>query len=189
MENFRPDLHFPDGQSLIGIPILPVLAKILVNLMSLSNAKTNTRTDETGSIRISATIEGNSLIISVYNTLPVKEYRSRLCKIDYFSIDRYRILGDLDGNNYTQMTSRNGLGLFICHSMVQFLRGTIEVKSEEGKFAEFIVRLPHLEVDEDDTVEDNEEPETCILATSPDQGEIGVPHLRMTNLHPCGRRQ
>ena len=142
------------------------LKKILVNL--ISNAFKYT--DEAGSIRISATIEDDSLVISVYNT------GKGISEADLNTIfDRYRILGDLDGNNYTQMTSRNGLGLFICHSMVQSLRGTIEVKSEEGKFAEFIVRLPHLEVDEDGTVEDNEEPDTCILATSPDQGEIGIP--------------
>ena len=142
------------------------LKKILVNL--ISNAFKYT--DEAGSIRISAMIEDDSLVISVYNT------GKGISEADLNTIfDRYRILGDLDGNNYTQMTSRNGLGLFICHSMVQSLRGTIEVKSEEGKFAEFIVRLPYLEVDEDDMVEENEEPDACILPTSPDQGEMGIP--------------
>lgn len=35
------------------------------------------------------------------------------------------------------MTSRNGLGLFICHSMVQLLRGEINVESKEGESAGF----------------------------------------------------
>ena len=43
------------------------------------------------------------------------------------------------------MTSRNGLGLFICHSMVQLLRGEINVESKEGESAGFIVTLPYLE--------------------------------------------
>lgn len=114
------------------------LKKILVNL--ISNAFKYT--DEAGSIRISATIADEMLVISVYNT------GKGISEADRKTIfDRYRILGDLDGNNYTQTTSRNGLGLFICHSMVQSLNGTIEVKSEEGQFAEFIVRLPYLEVE------------------------------------------
>lgn len=49
------------------------------------------------------------------------------------------------------MTSRNGLGLFICHSMAQLLRGEIKVESKEGESAEFIVTLPYLEAEEADS--------------------------------------
>lgn len=55
------------------------------------------------------------------------------------------------------MTSRNGLGLFICHSMVQLLRGEINVESKEGESAGFIVTLPYLEVEEMDLDEQADE--------------------------------
>ena len=55
------------------------------------------------------------------------------------------------------MTSRNGLGLFICHSMVQLLRGEIRVASKEGESAEFIVTLPYLEAEETDLDEQDDE--------------------------------
>lgn len=142
------------------------LKKILINL--ISNAFKYT--DEVGIIRISAMIADESLVFSVYNT------GKGISETDLKTIfDRYRILGDLDGNNYTQMTSRNGLGLFICHSMVQSLHGTIEVKSEEGQFAEFTVRLPYLEVNEDDTAEDKEETISPVISSSsPDQATVEV---------------
>lgn len=134
------------------------LKKILVNL--ISNAFKYT--DEAGDIRLSAAVENDSLTISVYNT------GKGISETDLKSIfDRYRVLGDLDGNNYTRMTSRNGLGLFICHSMVQSLHGTIEVKSEEGRFAEFTVRLPYLEPDEDAVVPDREVAELPLSTSSP----------------------
>lgn len=140
------------------------LKKILVNL--ISNAFKYT--EETGCIRISAAIEDGSLVFSVYNT------GKGISETDQQTIfDRYRILGDLDGNNYTRTTSRNGLGLFICHSMVQSLHGTIEVKSEEGQFAEFTVRLPYLELDEDDRTEEYENEESQLLSSSsPDQSVV-----------------
>lgn len=56
--------------------------------------------------------------------------------------DRYRILDRMDRNMYTDSASRNGLGLFICHGLVQALEGEIAVSSEVGKFTEFVVRLP-----------------------------------------------
>lgn len=127
------------------------LKKILVNL--ISNAFKYV--DEAGEIRVSAVTENKSLVICVYNS------GEGIPETDRNTIfDRYRILGDLEGNNYTQTTSRNGLGLFICHSIVQALHGEIEVRSEEGRFAEFIVRLPYLEADEGETLQEKavEEP-------------------------------
>jgi len=38
----------------------------------------------------------------------------------------------------------SGLGLFIVKEAVQKLKGTIEVKSEEGMGTEFVVRIPNL---------------------------------------------
>lgn len=151
------------------------LKKILVNL--ISNAFKYS--DEAGEIRISATAENKSLIIRVYNS------GKGISETDLKTIfDRYRILGDLEGNNYTQTTSRNGLGLFICHSIVQSLHGTIEVKSEEGRFAEFIVRLPHLEAEEEEAEPENEEPETVPVLSSPID-ETGLPGIISPENKPC----
>ena len=151
------------------------LKKILVNL--ISNAFKYS--DEAGEIRISATTENESLIIRGYNS------GKGISETDLKTIfDRYRILGDLEGNNYTQTTSRNGLGLFICHSIVQSLHGTIEVKSEEGRFAEFIVRLPHLESEEEEADPENEEPETVPVLSSPID-ETGLPGIVSPENKPC----
>ncbi|WP_303228299.1 response regulator, partial [Parabacteroides goldsteinii] len=151
------------------------LKKILVNL--ISNAFKYS--DEAGEIRISATAENKSLIIRVYNS------GKGISETDLKTIfDRYRILGDLEGNNYTQTTSRNGLGLFICHSIVQSLHGTIEVKSEEGRFAEFIVRLPHLEAEEEEAEPENEEPEAVPVLSSPID-ETGLPGVVSPENKPC----
>ena len=151
------------------------LKKILVNLI----ANAFKYSDEAGEIRISATTENESLIIRVYNS------GKGISETDLKTIfDRYRILGDLEGNNYTQTTSRNGLGLFICHSIVQSLHGTIEVKSEEGRFAEFIVRLPHLEAEEEEAEPENEEPETVPVLSSPID-ETGLPGIVSPENKPC----
>src|SRR5699024_6359764 len=86
---------------------VPSLKKIIRNLVS--NAFKYT--EQKGTIDVSVRIENESLIIKVYNT------GKGIAEADLKTIfDRFHILGDLDGNNYTQMTSRNGLGLFICHS-------------------------------------------------------------------------
>lgn len=151
------------------------LKKILVNL--ISNAFKYS--DEAGEIRISATTENESLIIRVYNS------GKGISETDLKTIfDRYCILGDLEGNNYTQTTSRNGLGLFICHSIVQSLHGTIEVRSEEGRFAEFIVRLPHLEAEEEEAEPENGEPETVPVLSSPID-ETGLPGIVSPENKPC----
>ena len=127
---------------------VPSLKKIIRNLVS--NAFKYK--EQKGTIDVSVRIENESLIIKVYNT------GKGIAEADLKTIfDRFHILGDLDGNNYTQMTSRNGLGLFICHSMVQLLRGEINVESKEGESAGFIVTLPYLEVEEMDLDEQADE--------------------------------
>ena len=104
---------------------VPSLKKIIRNLVS--NAFKYT--EQKGTIDVSVRIENDSLIIKIYNT------GKGIAEADLKTIfDRFHILGDLDGNNYTRMTSRNGLGLFICHSMAQLLRGEIKVESKEGEF-------------------------------------------------------
>lgn len=132
------------------------LKTIMRNLVS--NAFKYTKQE--GTIRVSVRVENNSLILQVYNT------GKGISESDLQTIfDRFRILGDLDGNNYTQMISRNGLGLFICHSLVELLRGEIKVDSKEGEYAEFTVILPFLEAEEASGEEDV--PEKSEQATIP----------------------
>ena len=150
---------------------VPSLKKIIRNLVS--NAFKYT--EQKGTIDVSVRIENESLIIKVYNT------GKGIAEADLKTIfDRFHILGDLDGNNYTQMTSRNGLGLFICHSMVQLLRGEINVESKEGESAGFIVTLPYLEVEEMDLDEQADEEVPVVQpvaaeATAETTGNIGNP--------------
>ena len=56
------------------------------------------------------------------------------------------MLDGVEASTIKGMTSRNGLGLAICHSMVELLKGEIQIQSEYGSYAEFIVLLPMLEL-------------------------------------------
>lgn len=107
--------------------------KILANL--ISNAFKYT--EDGGTVRISLHEEENFLVLKVYNTGKGIE------EADMQNIfDRYRILGTMDNDDNRQNTTRNGLGLFICHSLVQSLGGKIDIESEVGQYAEFTVTLP-----------------------------------------------
>lgn len=143
----RNKIHFtvsgPD-YSIYWNTDIPSLKKIVRNLVS--NAFKYTEPE--GTVRVSMQTEEKSLTIKVYNT------GKGIGASDLQTIfDRFRVLGDLDGNNYTQMTSRHGLGLFICNSLVELLRGEIKVESKEGEYAEFTVILPLLEA-EDENIEE-----------------------------------
>ena len=83
-------------------------------------------------------IKDEHLWLSVYNTgqgIPQAKLKNLF--------NRYGIIGSMESEQHSG-TSRHGLGLFICHSLVQALSGQIEVRSEEGTYAEFIVQLPRL---------------------------------------------
>lgn len=113
--------------------------KIFTNI--LSNAFKYV--SEEGDIRVSVEMDAGNLVLSVYNTgKGIDESQARLL------FDRFRILGHMDENDYMQMTARNGLGLFICHSLVQLLKGEIKIKSEVDKYAEVTVILPPYKVEE-----------------------------------------
>lgn len=62
--------------------------------------------------------------------------------------NRYSILDNIKENSIKGLSSRNGLGLAICQSMVELLHGTINVESEVNQYAQFIVTLPALETTE-----------------------------------------
>lgn len=109
--------------------------KIVSNL--ISNAFKYTPVG--GIIRVTISIESDSLKIDVYNT-------GRGIEPDKMKMifNRYRILENTDVNAKNQMTARNGLGLFICHSMTQLLQGKIEVDSVLDDYTLFTVTLPNL---------------------------------------------
>ncbi len=111
--------------------------KILINL--ISNAFKYT--PEGGNIKVTISVEGETLKVLVYNTGKGIE-KEKLGLI----FDRYRILDNMDKNAYRDIASRNGLGLAICYSMVQLLHGQIEVKSEIDKYTEFLVDFPLLPI-------------------------------------------
>ena len=113
--------------------------KILNNL--ISNAFKYT--PENGKIRIYINTCGNELNIRVYNT--GKGISKEIIPLIF---NRYSVLDNIKENSIKGLSSRNGLGLAICQSMVELLQGTIEVKSEVNKYAEFIVKLPLLEITE-----------------------------------------
>lgn len=110
--------------------------KIVTNL--LSNAFKYSHRG--GKVQVKVEIRDEHLWLSVYNT------GQGIRQTDRKNLfNRYSIIGSLEGEQQSG-TARHGLGLFICHSLVQTLSGQIEVRSEEGAYAEFIVRLPMLTV-------------------------------------------
>lgn len=114
------------------------IIKILNNL--ISNAFKYT--PENGVIKLTVNVVNNELTLKVYNT------GKGIGKDDIaYIFNRYAILDSIKSNSVKGLSSRNGLGLAICKSMVELLEGTIEVESEVGKYAEFIVKLPFLSLD------------------------------------------
>jgi signal transduction histidine kinase/AraC-like DNA-binding protein len=109
--------------------------KIVSNL--ISNAFKYTPVE--GVVKINIYKENNSLKMLVYNT--GKGIEPDKIKTIF---NRYRILENADVNANNQMTARNGLGLFICHSMIQLLQGEISVDSVAGEYVQFTVTLPNL---------------------------------------------
>ena len=107
--------------------------KIVSNLVS--NAFKYTPSG--GTVRISVKADDHTLTLEVYNTGKGIE-PSKLETI----FTRYNILEDVDSNGYSQLTTRTGLGLSICHSMTKLLEGNIEVESSIGEYTVFRVSLP-----------------------------------------------
>lgn len=115
------------------------IRKIVTNL--LSNAFKYTHTG--GTIRVNIRIAGDKLRISVFNT------GKGISKEDEEKIfNRYSVLDNVEENAVKGLSNRNGLGMAICHSMVDMLGGSICIESEVGKYADFIIELPEIDVPE-----------------------------------------
>lgn len=121
------DLHWNSDKS--------CYSKILNNL--ISNAFKYT--PENGSVSVTVSIEKEGLIIKVYNTGKGIEQKDIP-----LIFNRYNVLDNVKENNIKGLSSRNGLGLAICHSMTTLLGGQIKVESEVNKYACFILSLPAL---------------------------------------------
>lgn len=121
--------------------------KIAYNL--ISNAFKYTRAG--GTVRVNLAVENGKMKLSVYNTgKGIKPEDRELI------FNRYSILDNVEENATRSLSSRNGLGMAICHSMTELLQGKIEIESEVGEYAMFIVSLPELEVTQNETVTQSE---------------------------------
>lgn len=114
--------------------------KALLRIMSnlLSNAFKYTHSG--GVVRFGVKMQGDNLSIEVYNTgkgISEKE-KQRV-------FNRYSILDNVEENATRGLSSRNGLGMAICSSLVEMLDGKIDIQSEVGQYALFTVTLPPLE--------------------------------------------
>lgn len=116
--------------------------KIVDNL--LSNALKYTPSG--GTVKVSLVkLSEKEIQIKVYNTgKGIKEED----KMRIFN--RYSVLDEVE-ENASNALSRNGLGMAICHSIVELLGGKVEINSEVGRFAEFVVTLPLLPLSEKGT--------------------------------------
>lgn len=133
--------------------------KIMSNL--ISNAFKYT--PEQGTVRISLEEENGRLKLKVYNT------GKGIAREDIPLIfNRYSVLDNIRENSIKGLSSRNGLGLAICHSLVELLEGNIEVDSEVDRYAEFTVTLPPLEVTDDNECPSHELPPTEPAALLPE---------------------
>lgn len=92
-----------------------------------------------GTVWIKASVEDGILKLIVRNTGKGIE-RDKLGSI----FSRHFILEETDVNANNQMTARNGLGLYICYSIVKMLQGEITVDSVVNEYTELTVKLPNL---------------------------------------------
>lgn len=135
------------------------LSKIVNNL--ISNAFKYT--PENGTITVMQTVENDQLCIRVSNTgKGIKA--ADLTKI----FDRYKILDNFEVQNKDGIAPRNGLGLAICHSMVNLLNGQIHVSSTPNEITTFEVLLPTMEV----TVDNEDEKVVEELPPVPDERSV-----------------
>lgn len=142
-ERSRINYEFEYPGSLYWNTDISCFNKIMMNLVS--NAFKYT--PDEGAIKVKISRANDELVISVFNT-GKGIHDAELDKV----FDRFRILDNMEKNTYMDFSSRNGLGLAICCTMVRLLKGRVDVKSEVGKFAEFIVYLPVLEINTGDNV-------------------------------------
>lgn len=115
------------------------LSRIVINL--ISNAFKYTKPD--GRIEVSFSVEDGNAIISVYNTGAGISEADQKRVFDY-----YRVFNNAEESSSGEQTSRNGIGMAICHKMVEQLGGSITIDSKVGEYTRFIVTLPQCDLPE-----------------------------------------
>ena len=109
------------------------LRSIVSNL--ISNAFKYTKRE--GTIKVTFRRDGEHLLFSVYNTGQGIKPEDQQRIFDYYSV-----FDSVDESSSGGQTTRNGLGMAICHKMVELLGGSISIDSEVGHYACFNVVLP-----------------------------------------------
>lgn len=154
--------------------------KILINI--ISNAFKYT--PEKGRIIVSVNVENDKLILKVHNT--GKGISKESIPLIF---NRYSVLDNIKENAIKGLSSRNGLGLAICHSMTELLNGTIEVESEINQYALFIITLPHLEIKDLISKKTDEEYKGIIDQTNKAIAtDLDIPS-RITSKNPVDKKQ
>lgn len=146
--------------------------KAILRIMSnlLSNAFKYT--PDGGTIRMGLKEADGNMVIDVYNT---GKGISEADKEKIFS--RYSILDNVEENATKGLSTRNGLGMAICSSLVEMLDGRIEITSETGRYALFTVTLPPLAIEDTDVIRDNtpaDKPLPINTATPPADNTVPV---------------
>lgn len=143
------------------------LVRIISNLVS--NAFKYTPAD--GTVKLHVYEDDNNLKIEIYNT------GKGISEIDRKKIfNRYTILDNVEKNATKGLSSRNGLGLAICHSLVEMLDGRIDIESEVGSYALFRVSLPQKPLTSV-TDEDDADEKTVLIESENEIDGEGIPSI------------
>lgn len=117
------------------------LTRIVSNL--ISNAFKYSKSGATIRVTLKHDKEDNTLRLSVYNTGKGIAEKDRKRIFDY-----YTVLDNADESYVSGLTTRNGLGMAICHNAVTRLGGEITIDSVVNEYADFKVKLPWMELPE-----------------------------------------
>lgn len=136
--------------------------KVISNLISNSLKYTPVG----GFVKLTVTVEDDILRIVVRNSGKGIE-KDKLNSI----FNRHFILESTDVNANNQMTARNGLGLYICYSIVKMLQGEITVDSVVDEYTEFTITLPNQAQAENEIPDELSKTEPVITTVVEDEVE------------------
>lgn len=113
--------------------------KILFNL--LSNAFKYT--PENGNVWVNVDMKDGSMWLSVKNTgRGIREDEKNMV------FDRFKVLDNLESQILNGVETRTGIGLALCKSLTEMLKGSIRIDSKENEYTEFILLFPFLQEDD-----------------------------------------
>lgn len=106
-----------------------IVKTILANLIENAVFFSHLRDDKHARVEVKAAVEGNVVLISVYDNGMGIDEQVRHNMFNMFFIGNEKSPG-------------NGLGLYVVKKAARALQGTIEVTSEAGKYSKFTLSLP-----------------------------------------------